>query len=48
MTEIITVSKLRPDGRIAIPKDTQEAGNMKAGEFFQITMKRISKSSSGE
>jgi len=43
MTEITTVSKLRPDGRIAIPKDTQEAGNMHPGDFFQITMKRIDK-----
>jgi len=48
MTEITTTAKLRPDNRIAIPKDTIEAGNMKAGEFFKITMERISQSSSSE
>ena len=48
MTEITTTVKLRPDNRISIPKDTIEAGNMKAGEFFQITIKQISQSGSGE
>jgi len=52
MIKYTTISELRPDGRIAIPKDTRKAGDMKPGEFFQITMKRLetheSQSSSDE
>ena len=40
MTEIITIAKMRPDGRISIPKDTREAGDMQPGDLFQITIKK--------
>ena len=40
MTELIIVAKMRPDGRVSIPKSAQEAGDLHTGDLLQIIIKK--------